>query len=114
MRGKVSRDFAHAVGPCGMDRVGNGARTRASHKDGARRRHPPYPFRHAAHTFSGVAGMSILAAPGTAFAIAFIMAASAPVVPASPTPLTPSGLVVAGVDCSAAISGGTSAARGMA
>jgi uncharacterized protein with HEPN domain len=74
----------------------------------------PHLWRHATHIFSGVAGMSICAAPGTASAIAFMMAASAPVVPASPTPLTPSGFVVAGTLHSAAVSGGTSAARGMA
>ena len=52
---------------------------------------------HAFHTFSGVAGIWILCpAPGMASANAFITAAIAAVVPASPAPLTPSGLVVAG------------------
>ncbi|MGZ8323686.1 MAG: hypothetical protein ACXWVC_11535 [Rhodoplanes sp.] len=44
--------------------------------------------------------------------MAFMTAASAPVVPASATPFTPSGLVVAGVFCSAAAIAGRSAARG--
>ncbi|MGZ8330808.1 MAG: hypothetical protein ACXW3N_11395 [Rhodoplanes sp.] len=52
------------------------------------------------------------AGPGIAFAMAFMTAASAPVVPASATPFTPSGLVVAGVFCSAAAIAGRSAARG--
>ena len=54
--------------------------------------------RHAAHTRSGVAGMASWSAPppGTASAIAFMIAAMAAVVAASPAPLTPSGLVVAG------------------
>jgi hypothetical protein len=54
--------------------------------------------RQAAHTRSGVAGMASRSAPppGTASAMAFITAAMAAVVPASPVPLTPSGLVVAG------------------
>jgi hypothetical protein len=43
--------------------------------------------------------MSICAAAGTASAIAFMIAASEAVVPASPTPFTPSGLVVAGTGC---------------
>ena len=55
-------------------------------------------FWHASHTFAGVAGISMWsAAPfGIAFEIAFITAAIAAVVPASPVPLTPSGLLVAG------------------
>ena len=53
---------------------------------------------HACQSFSGVAGMSRCAPapPGMASAMAFITAAIAAVVPASPAPLTPSGLVVAG------------------
>src|SRR5262249_59554992 len=71
--------------------------------------------RQAAQIFAGVAGMSMRApVPGMASAIAFMTAASDPVVPASPTPLTPSGLVVAGTDCSTAVSRGMMSARGMA
>src|SRR5262249_27151711 len=51
--------------------------------------------RNARHSLSGVAGMSTSGAPaGSASVIAFMIAASAPVVPASPTPFTPMGLVV--------------------
>ena len=55
------------------------------------------------------------AAPfGIAFAMAFITAAIAAVVPASPVPLTPSGLLVAGTECTASRSSiGISWARGM-
>src|SRR5262245_56415033 len=71
---------------------------------------------HAAHTFCGVAGISSVAPapPGIASAIAFITVAIAAVVAASPTPFTPSGLVVAGTGCSASRSGGMSSARGIA
>src|SRR5690348_11421114 len=62
---------------------------------------PPVLFgsemsRQACHTLSGVAGMSspAPASPGIASAMAFMTAASAPVVPASPAPLMPSALVV--------------------
>ena len=51
---------------------------------------------------------------GMASATAFITAAMAAVVPASPTPLMPSGLVVAGTLCMASRNGGMSSARGMA
>ena len=51
---------------------------------------------------------------GMASAIAFMIAAIEPVVPASPTPLTPSGLVVAGALWFAYAIGGMSSARGMA
>src|SRR5229473_235991 len=52
-------------------------------------------------------------APGTASAIAFMTAASAAVVPASPAPLTPSGLVVAGTTMSPIVNAaGMSVARG--
>src|ERR1700730_7355267 len=71
--------------------------------------------RHARQTLSGVAGMLSLApAPfGIALAIAFMIAASEAVVPASPTPFTPSGLVVAGTGCRGLLTGGMSSARGM-
>src|SRR5437879_10513013 len=63
---------------------------------GQRRTQPAISW-HAFHTFSGVAGIWIdLPLPGMASANAFITAAIAAVVPASPAPLTPSGLVVAG------------------
>src|SRR5712691_5646105 len=96
--------LAHGAPPlpaCG-ERVGVRGRLPDSERSDSRRRPltRDYSFRHAAHTFSGVAGMSIWAAPGTASAIAFITAASAAVVPASPAPLTPSGLVVAGTTMS--------------
>ena len=52
--------------------------------------------------------------PGIASATAFMMAASAPVVPASPTPFTPSGLVRQKTGCSAALTGGMESARGIA
>ena len=53
----------------------------------------------ARQTFSAVAGISIGGAPAAASAslIAFITAGIAPIVPASPTPLTPSGLRSVGV-----------------
>ena len=51
---------------------------------------------------------------GMAFAIAFMIAAIEPVVPASPTPFTPSGLVVAGALWFASATGGMSSARGIA
>src|SRR5262245_2409286 len=61
------------------------------------------PFWQAAQTFAGVAGMSMWsAAPlGIALEIAFITAAIAAVVPASPVPFTPNGLLVAGTECTA-------------
>src|SRR5262245_14944268 len=61
------------------------------------------PFWQAAQTFAEVAGMSMWsAAPlGIALEIAFITAAIAAVVPASPVPFTPNGLLVAGTECTA-------------
>src|SRR5262245_48878586 len=47
------------------------------------------------HTFSGVRGMSRCRTP-SALQTAFTTAAGAPTAPASPAPLTPSGLVVQG------------------
>ena len=49
-----------------------------------------------------------------AYEIAFMTAAMAAVVAASPAPLTPSGLVVAGTPCNASLSAGMSSARGIA
>src|SRR5262245_23778577 len=61
------------------------------------------PRWQAAQIFAGVAGMSMWsAAPlGIALEIAFITAAIAAVVPASPVPFTPNGLLVAGTECTA-------------
>src|SRR6516162_550948 len=70
---------------------------------------PPYAL-SARHTRSGVAGISILA---PASATAFITAAREAVVPASPTPLTPSGLVVQRTGCSRLTISGRSSARGI-
>jgi len=43
---------------------------------------------------------------------AFMMAASAPTLPASPAPLTPNGLVLVGTGFSSVSKDGTSSARG--
>src|SRR5579872_4164096 len=71
---------------------------------------------YASHSRAAEAGMSRCAPapPGIASATAFITAEIAAVVPASPTPLTPSGLVVAGTLSMASRSGGMSSARGIA
>ncbi len=68
----------------------------------------------ARQTRSGVAGMSIGLAPcrTSASATALTMAGSAPVTPASPQPLTPRTLVVAGTGWNARSKAGTSSARG--
>ena len=66
---------------------------------------------------NGDNGITVPARPapfGIASATAFITAPIAAVVPASPTPLMPSGLVVAGTLCMASRKGGMSSARGMA
>ena len=68
----------------------------------------------ARHTRSGVAGMSICGCSGSASAIAFMTAASEAVVPASPTPLTPSGLVRHGTGRRPLAISGKSSARGIA
>ena len=71
-------------------------------------------LRHARQTFSAVSGIvSLCASPPMALATACTIAASEPVVPASPTPLTPSGLVVAGDGLLISTIGGMSVARGM-
>jgi len=49
-----------------------------------------------------------------ASAMAFMMAARAPVVPASPVPLTPRGFVVHGTGWAAVVKGGSMSARGIA
>src|SRR6516162_4334963 len=73
-------------------------------------------WRHARQIFSAVAGMSRCAPapPGMASATAFMSAEIAAVVPASPAPLTPSGLVFAGTAWVASLNTGRSSARGMA
>jgi len=55
--------------------------------------------RIACQTFSGVAGNSTAGAPIAASALltAFMTAGMAPIVPASPTPLTPSGFLSVGL-----------------
>ena len=66
--------------------------------------------RQTSQSRGAVAGISRWApAPfGMASATAFITATIAAVVPASPTPLTPSGFVVAGTLCIASRNGGMS------
>ena len=53
---------------------------------------------NARHTLSGEAGICIISTPllRRAFSIAFIIAGSAPTVPASPAPFTPSGFCSVG------------------
>src|SRR5262249_57825220 len=72
--------------------------------------------RHACQIFSAVAGMSRCAPapPGMASATAFMSAAIAAVVPASPAPLTPGGLVFAGTARIASLNTGRSSAPGHA
>src|SRR5579862_4586142 len=67
-------------------------------------------------SLGGVKGMSICVMPSASRAsiTALATAAGAPFVPASPTPLTPSGLNGFGVTVSPRIRGGMSAARGTA
>src|SRR6516165_4417726 len=70
----------------------------------------------ARQSFSAVAGMSRCAPapPGMASATAFMSAAIAAVVPASPAPFTPMGFVLAGTRCNSSLNSGMSSARGMA
>ena len=72
--------------------------------------------RCARHTVSAVAGICSLAAAsaGSEFAIALRTAGGAAVVPASPVPLTPSGLVRHGTAWCATANAGRSPARGIA
>src|SRR6187551_759631 len=68
--------------------------------DQARAAAPPFFFARwmVSHTRSGVAGMSIASTPSGASAsiTALMTAGGAPIVPDSPMPLTPSGLVLQG------------------
>src|SRR5215475_1668926 len=75
---------------------------------------PPFSL-IARHTRSGVKGMSRWRIPSGASAstTAFAMAGVAPIVPASPTPFTPSGLEGEGVSVLPRTKSGTSAARGI-
>src|SRR5207245_11447546 len=70
----------------------------------------------ARHTRSGVAGMSswVMPSGASASSTAFIAAGRAPTEPASPAPLTPSGLVLAGTSWLATANDGRSVARGIA
>src|SRR5208282_3960044 len=70
----------------------------------------------AAQTRFGVAGMSMRSTPSgfNASRTAPMTAGGAPVAPASPAPLTPSGLVFAGTSVSSETSSGKSSARGIA
>src|SRR5580658_1325179 len=69
----------------------------------------------ARHTRSDVAGISrsLMPSGASAFTTAFITAAGAPMAPASPQPLTPSGLCVQGVPWVATVKDGNRSARGM-
>src|SRR5205814_3039574 len=70
----------------------------------------------ASQTRCGVAGMSMYLtfAEARASCTAFISAAGAPIAPASPQPLAPSGLCVHGVTFVATLKEGRCAARGIA
>ena len=69
----------------------------------------------ARHTRSGVAGMSISMIPSGANAstTAFMIAGGAPMVPASPQPLAPSGLCAQSVVLVSSLNGRKLSARGM-
>ncbi len=66
------------------------------------------------HTVFGLAGMatSWTPSPDSASTMAFMTAGAAPIVPASPTPLTPSGFVGDGVTEWPSVIDGTSLAAG--
>ena len=70
----------------------------------------------ASHTRSGLVGMSMWRTPrwDTASITALCTAGVAPIVPASPMPLTPSGLRWVGVAMSTSVKLGSSAADGNA
>src|SRR5450755_38684 len=70
----------------------------------------------ACHTRCGVAGMSryFTPDPASASCTAFMSAAGAPIAPASPQPLAPSGLCVHGVTLVDTLNDGRSSDRGMA
>src|SRR5690606_26177158 len=74
----------------------------------------PVPALTAFQIFWLVRGMSRWVTPKgeSASRTAFTMAAGTPIVPASPTPLAPRGLVGEGVSSLSMATGGTSAARG--
>src|ERR1700704_2834303 len=71
------------------------------------------PLWIACHTRSGVAGISRLLLP-MASVMALITAAGAPIAPASPHPLIPSGLPGHSVVVCCSLNEGTSSARGIA
>src|SRR5215204_5884090 len=109
---------AHLVG----DQV---AAVRPVHRDGRQRpcrlafdeiAHVVLPWWIARHTRSGVAGMVTSRTPYSrnASTIALMMAGGAPVVPPSPAPLTPSGLLGAGTSLFSLSKGGNMSARGIA
>ena len=70
----------------------------------------------ALHTFSGLAGMFMCFTPNGASAsiTAFITAGDAAIVPVSPAPFTPSGLVGEGVTVRSVMIDGSQSAVGMA
>ena len=74
------------------------------------------PILIARHTTSGVAGISMCRTPNSESALtsAFATAGIAPTQPASPAPLTPSGLVLVGTGLAFTSIGEKSWARGMA
>src|SRR5215470_11950584 len=78
----------------------------------------PFPFaaRIVSHTRSGVAGISIVSTPSgdSASITALITVGGAPIVPDSPMPLTPSGLVLHGTSSRLASKRGVLSARGIA
>ena len=105
-----------------------GARTRFGLRSGRSAPAEAYcAFRHAiladadaplrtSHTRAGVAGISMWRTPtrrASASMIAFITAGGAPTAPASPAPLTPSGLALVGTLWVEKANYGTSPARGI-
>src|SRR5262249_15189332 len=72
-------------------------------------------LRVGSHTRAGVAGMSMRSTPSglSASMIALITVGGAPMVPDSPMPLTPSGLVLQGTSSSSVSMLGIVSARGM-
>src|SRR6516165_3718239 len=78
---------------------------------------PPLPFALliVSHTRAGVAGMSMRSTPSgcSASMMALITVGGAPMVPDSPMPLTPSGLVLHGTSSNSASTFGIVSARGM-
>ena len=72
--------------------------------------------RIALHTRDGVSGMSMCSTPSgrSASRTAFTTVGGAPIVPDSPMPLMPSGLVRAGISASSEMTSGMCSARGIA